>query len=342
MIFTVIADVVPVAERATMFFRVYATFLTAQMIAGPLSGFLMLPGNPWVPLLLGLALLALTNAITWAFPETVHLAERDTQQQGTAMTNGLMMPSELATNQCNNSNIVSLARTLLRNAAGSLKEVYSFILANKTVGFLMLSLVVSMLGRFVQEILLQYATKRYGWTWSEAAFLMTILTATSLITLLVILPATTHLCLTRLEMSGLSKDIWLARLSGFVQIVGCLVIALAGNGWVLSVGLVFFALGTGLSALIRSLLNSLVEEHHVGMLNTLVGFLETTGLMVAGPVLAKSLSLGIRLGGGWIGLPFLTAMGFFVFSTFIVSVYRLPPPSSGADARQGEAGMGEG
>lgn len=94
----------------------------------------------------------------------------------------------------------------------------------------------------------------------------------------------------------------------------------------LSTALVVFAAGGGFPSLLRSLMNALVEEGHVGTLNTLVSFLETIGLMIAGPTLSEALGYGIERGGAWIGLPFLCAAGLIFLSTVIVLAFRLPGP----------------
>lgn len=90
--------------------------------------------------------------------------------------------------------------------------------------------------------------------------------------------------------------------------------------------MIVFAAGGGLVALVRSLMNALVEQHHIGTLNTLVSLVETVGLMIAGPTLSQALSIGIDMGGPWIGLPFLCASMLFVVVTAIVWVFRLPRP----------------
>ena len=88
--------------------------------------------------------------------------------------------------------------------------------------------------------------------------------------------------------------------------------------------MVIFAMGGGLSAVVRSLLNALVEAHHQAILNSLLGLLQVAGLMVAGPAFFEALRVGIDLGGGWIGLPFIIAAACGAMATAIVFIFRLP------------------
>lgn len=268
----------------------------------------MLIWGPWVPLLVAITVLIIANLAVLAFPETVHLHARKGREQA-QHAEGDGSPK---------------ARKLWQKACEGLAEVWDFVLSNKSMAFLMLSLTFVVLGRFVGELLLQYATARYHWSWSVASMVLTIRNAGSLVTLLAALPVASWFCIQRLGMAGVAKDLWLARWSGVIQIVGSLTLAAAVNGALFSVGLVWYALASGMVPLIRSLLNTLVEEHHVGTVNSLIGFMEMVGMIVAGPLLSKSFSVGLNLGGAWIGLPFFTSGLLFVLSTAMLCIFRLP------------------
>jgi hypothetical protein len=307
MLYTAIADVVVLEERATVFFQITAVFLATQVVAVLLGG-VMLIQSPWFPLLVGLAILVIATLTVLAFPETVHVhgGKRAQEEEQVDVDGNPAM------------------RKLWRKAVASLVDVWDFVLSNRSVATLMLSLTFVILGRYVGELLLQYSTARYHWTWTRGSMVLTIRNVGSLVTLLAILPVASRFCLQRLGMSGTVKDLWLARWSGVFQIVGSLIIAAAVNGGLFSVGLVWYALGAGMAALVRSLINALVEEHHVGTVNSLIGFMEMVGMTAAGPLLAKSLDVGLNLGGAWVGLPFIAAGLFFVISTAILWMLKLP------------------
>ena len=228
-------------------------------------------------------------------------------------------------------------------------DITKFIWGNKRVVLLIFPLVFMILGKFVQELLLQYATKRYKWTWSRAAYLVTIKSASVLILMIAILPAVSLFCLKVLKMSPMSKDLWLSRWSGVLLIIGALFIAFAASPFLMAIGefichgsilpvacsncsmtgLIFMSAGSGYASLLRSLLNSLVEPHHVATVNTLIGFIDTVGLMVISPVLSQALRTGVNLGGAWIGLPFMVASLLFIVSTGVVFAFKLPPQPAG-------------
>jgi hypothetical protein len=77
---------------------------------------------------------------------------------------------------------------------------------------------------------------------------------------------------------------------------------------------------------VRGLLALVVESSHLGVVFNAAGILESFGALVAGPLLAISFRVGLRLGGVWVGLQFLTAAGLFAIATLVLFTLRLPAP----------------
>ncbi len=311
MMYTYIADVVPVAGRATIFFQLNAVLLIADLVASPVAAVLM-ARSPWLALAVSMGLMTLGLLVCLVLPETngIHKKNRDS---AAARRPG-----------AEDSGKASTLQRLLSHVRSSSLEAWAFIVGNTRVFLLVQTLVFVVLGRWVQEMLLQYATRRYHWKWSQATFLLSIRSASNLVILLSVLPAISWWLVSRRGMSGLAKDLLLARVSGVLLVLGSLWIALATNGYWLAVGLVLFSSGGGINSLIRSLANALVEEHHVGILNTLVSIIDQIALMIGGPLLATTLSLGFQMGGVWVGLPFMCSALMFAASTLGVMVFRLP------------------
>lgn len=55
----------------------------------------------------------------------------------------------------------------LDDARAQLVEVWDFLIGNRRIVVLMLPLIFVTLGKYIQEMLLQYSTKRFGWSWSK-------------------------------------------------------------------------------------------------------------------------------------------------------------------------------
>lgn len=344
MVYTVLADVTPQAERANCYFRLTAVFMVAELISNPMGGVLLLWGGHWTPLVFGFVCVVLSGLVLLLLPETLNFDQTAGTTAAPAKKSAPVV-SDADTEDDTEEDTVAdaMAPPLKRHSIGSAwqqlvhllrtdaRVTTLFILRNRPLMWLVIPFVFSVAGRFVQQLVLQYATKRYGWSWSQVAFLLTIRSTTNLATCLVLLPLASAALLRSgrlfgIDGSSLRKDLWLARVSGVLLVAGSLLIAFAVTPWLLSIALVVFSLGGGYSATMHSLLNSFVEPHHLAMLNTLLGMLEVSGLMVAAPLLFGALQRGVALGGAWTGLPFMLAAGMCLVSTVIVVVFRIPRP----------------
>lgn len=299
--------------------QLQASLLVAEMMSGPLASILM-QRSPWLAIVVACGLLSSSILVALIFPETLDIQRLKDRQDAAAHGNVAAADVVLDTD----ASKLTKTQKLWATCKEDVYEVYEFILGNQRTTFLLLSLVFVVLGKIVMELLLQYATARYGWTWDKAAILITIRSASTLLLLAVILPAISWLMVHKFKIHAMAKDLWLARVSGIVQTLGALLVAFSFSGPMLMFSLVVFAAGGGLTPVVRSLANALVEEHHVGILNSLVGFMDMTGMMIAGPILAKAMREGIRLGGPWIGLPFMISALLFTISTGIVWAFRIP------------------
>lgn len=85
-----------------------------------------------------------------------------------------------------------------------------------------------------------------------------------------------------------------------------------------------YTLGAGFSSSMRSLLTSLVPRKDTAVLLTLLAMFDGAGSMAGAPMLALSLSAGIKVGGIFMGLPFLVAAMLYVFSAVCIWCIRLP------------------
>lgn len=305
-----------------MFFWAQSTQLVAMLVGAPLTGMLM-RWAVWLPIWVSLLLLVLGILISLVMPETLGLNTHDQQPPAPADDNqGTDMRG--SSPETEDTKLSTRMRHIWHKVKTDFQEMFTFVLGNLRVTFLLLSIVFAVLGKFVEEMLLQYSSKRYNWSYDQASTFLAIRPASSLVLLLVVLPGISWLFLNRFKMVSVAKDLWIARVSGVFLTVGAFMTATAVNGYLLMVSLVVMSMGTGLLSVVRSLANALVEEHHVGIVNSLIGFMEMVGLLIAGPVLSQSLRVGFKLGGPWVGLPFLCASFLCAVSTAIVWSFRIP------------------
>lgn len=131
----------------------------------------------------------------------------------------------------------------------------------------------------------------------------------------------------------------MARISALVLVIGALFIAGPTAG-ISIFGTIIYTLGTGFSALTRSLLTTLVDSQHVARLYSAAGVLDMIGAMVAGPGIPLLWKLGLKWKGNWLGLPFFGAMVLCSMSAACVWIFRLPKEAMAEE--EGEEGRDEG
>ncbi|ETS73557.1 hypothetical protein PFICI_14503 [Pestalotiopsis fici W106-1] len=308
MLYTTIADITSVSARAPIFFQLAALFILSEVASGPLAGLVLLK-SVWGLIALASVFYVLATATTFLLPDTLHLSKA-------ALDEDIDDANDAAARTSTSDD--SILQGSIRQVREGGREIRSFLSGHGLVIIFMFCYVLVAVSKVVQIMLLQYATKRYNWSWSKASFLLTIRSAVSLVVLILILPALTQLLTTRFKVSVIRRDVWVARLTGLAGVLGALLIALASTPEILISGLTTFAIHGGMTAVLRSLLSNMVEHRYLGTMNSLLGILEMLGLMAGAPALFSSLRRGFELGGDLIGLPFICAAAMIALSTCVI------------------------
>ncbi|KAH8821770.1 major facilitator superfamily domain-containing protein [Xylogone sp. PMI_703] len=321
-LYTVVADVVPDDERATNFFRLGAGVLVGELISNSVSGALT-DKHPWSAIFLGMGLLFVGLFIACIIPETLHLAEAKKNHPDIATTTEGEDSQTGRNEQAPSGDEEKAWHHFISSTFVKLKAATQFVTGHRHIPLLLLTCIVSVFGRYIQELVLQYVTKRLNWTWSQAAYLMTVRSAANLLNLVVILPFISNYLITHLLMTTKLKDLWLVRMSSVLLVSGSYAIGLSGHPIPLTIGLVIYAMGGGFGFLVRSLITSMVEPHYVATLYNIIAICEAAGIMSAGPALSASFRRGLQLGGAWIGLPFFISGTLFAICATVVWSLRV-------------------
>lgn len=114
----------------------------------------------------------------------------------------------------------------------------------------------------------------------------------SIALLVVVLPAMSQFPQS-LGMSLQSKDLWLARGSIILLTAGTVLIRVANVPTILILGLTLFSFDGGYSYIMRSLISTVAQGHHIGILLTTIGLMETAGSLMSGQLLAVMFRIGL-------------------------------------------------
>lgn len=249
--------------------------------------------NPWVPMLSGLAIMAIPLLLVLYLPETLNY-------NAPATDSGIASSSS--------STISAKAEPLFREMFHTIRSSLSFLGSDARILFILPAFFLHML-ILNRDTLLQYISTRFAISIASATVLISVRSGLILFSLLLFLPAMSYLLRHRLHLSSQKSDLVLAQGSTIIMGLGFLMIALAPTIPLLMVAMALNSFGWGLTLFLRSLMTSLVEEHHIARLNTLVGAVDTMGFMIGSPFLAWAFGEGLELGGWRTGLPFLICAG---------------------------------
>ena len=308
LLMVIITDLTPESGRATSFFYAHAALCASEFL-GPLLGSALMNRNPWMAL--GVSVLLLTVAIPLAFllPETLSRLEINPT-----------LPFLFSSNQ----KPMGISIYKLMDQLPTL----GFILADYRVPLVLFASISFVFGQGCANLVLQYTSRRYGWSLSQAAYLSSVRAVIMIVALLGILPLASNYLLKRTSFTALRKDILLLRTSYVFVTMGLLIEGVAPNGPLFVIGCCIATIGMGASAIIRSLLSTLVQQDEVGRLFAVMSLIWTAAALVASPVMAELFVAGAESGGLWSGLPFIFGALLFTLATTILWLTNLRRPAS--------------
>lgn len=88
-------------------------------------------------------------------------------------------------------------------------------------------------------------------------------------------------------------------------------------------GLITYTAGTGFNASVRTLVTGMVPPASIARLYTAIAITETVGGLIAGPSYSLVFQIGLGIGGGWLGLPFMTSAALFGIVVGIMFAVRI-------------------
>lgn len=313
LLMVIMTDVTPEEKRANVFFYAHAA-LCATEFFGPPIGSVLMDRNPWIALLVAFALLTITIPLALALPETFHkLQDRRGSLQGHSQR-----PSS-------SEKALGTSFTLkLRSILPSL----GFLVADYRIGLILFASISIIFGQACINLGAQYTSRRYGWTISQAAYLSSVKAAIMLIALLGLFPLASNYLLSRKSFTTFKKDVLLLRISFTIVTLGLFIEGAASTIAVFIVGCCITTIGMGASALIRSLLSSLVGQDEIGRLFAVISLIWTSAMLIASPTVATLFSEGLQGGGTWSGLPFLFTGLLFTVATTALWMSRLGGPTT--------------
>ena len=311
LLFVALSDVTPAAGRATIFVRVGAFNLLAALVMPAFSAWLMIY-SPWIPSiggtfmeLAGIALLVFIPE-TLKYHRTSNLVDLDLPSPSTGSTSASQRPS----------------LSLVAEGFSNLKTAAILVSRDLRVPLLIFLFFADAFAGQSNNLALQYVSKRYRVTISQSTLLLTVRHIFTAVTLLVMLPLASRVLTNNFRLSSTKKDLYLAWGSEVFLAVGLTLLGLSHNIPSAAASLTIASFGSAAMFMVRSLLTSMVPTKQTARIHSVVSVAETLGGMLGSPVMAIVFSRGLRLGGGWLGLPFYVTG--LVSGVSVVILFAMP------------------
>ncbi|KAL2829492.1 major facilitator superfamily domain-containing protein [Aspergillus cavernicola] len=330
MVYAMITDMVPAEKRASVFYIIAAAILLGEILATPTSAFLM-AWSAWLPSLLSI-LFELLGLFSAAFiPETRPEAtqaikgnqdEEEREDSPISEDNadhGQNYPSKPTYHRWKDT-----VKRYWMHIQGTSVKSWNFNMVYIVCTFLLASI-----GRQALQLVIPYASKRFSWSIPRASFLVTLKGIINLVTLLFILPPLSTWLSKHASMSPALKDLRIVQGSAWLLTLGTILMSLAAQPPLFTFGLCFLALGWGFYSALRSLATALVLSSQVGVLSSCIGLAQSTGSLIAGPILAAAFRHALRMDGLGMGLPYMMTGGLFFLASCLTCLVRI----SGARSR---------
>ncbi|KAJ5915558.1 MFS general substrate transporter [Penicillium verhagenii] len=308
-----VADVFPEEEIATALFRLGSAVFLSEILATPVSAYLM-ASDPWIPFVLGLGIAILGSGAALLMPETLTKAKSKVFLTTEASEEEAQLYSD------ENDSLGQHIKVNMRKLRDSTK----FIFGNTAVAICLFSLFIAAISKQSTSLLLQYTSKRFDWSIANSSLLISLRGIFALANFLLLMPAVSSILTKYFHLPSSLKDLRIAQGSSFISALGLFIIGTASSRAILITGIVFVALGAPFAVSCRSFVTSLIRPDQMGTLYSSASAVTSIGMMIAGPLLAYAFRLGLHLGPAWLGLPFTLAGAIYLLGSISLVLLRVP------------------
>ncbi|KAJ5965379.1 major facilitator superfamily domain-containing protein [Penicillium waksmanii] len=322
MAYTIITDVIPVDRRASIFYILAAVILLGEILATPISAYVM-TWSLWFPSLLGVGFEVLALLGASLIPETRPDPASSSESQATAESGDTADEAEIDYGQA------ECPTSGYQRGKKIVTEYWEYVRTTHikgwdfNMGLIVLIFLLASISRQALQLIIPYASKRFSWSIARASFLITLKGIINLVTLLLVLPWLSVWLSRQMSWSPAIKDLRIVQGSAWLLTFGTLLMAFAAIPELFITGLSLFALGWGFYSALRSLTTALVSPSQVGVLNAGIGLAQSLGSLIAGPIQAAAFGRGLRQGGVALGLPYMAAGALLFMASCLTCVIRI-------------------
>ncbi|TID27029.1 MFS general substrate transporter [Venturia nashicola] len=174
--------------------------------------------NLWLPFWIGIIMLLVALPVIFSLktPSPDHNATVDSLETATLLRRGSI---DIKRNRLNNSH-----HGVFLNSKETLQHLFRQVTQRKNFRYLLSVFLIVSLASSGTPILPQYISKRYGWTFAEAGYLLTVKAVVNVTLLTVIVPNAIKALHKYTRMSGVSINVASAKASEIISVVGVILV----------------------------------------------------------------------------------------------------------------------
>ncbi|KAI1258694.1 major facilitator superfamily domain-containing protein [Xylariaceae sp. FL1019] len=306
-----VTDVVPESKRSINLMRVHASSMMGNLVSPALASIMMKSVGPWPPLFLSFWMLLITGPLIYLAPESLkHTQEDDVDDSGNSTRKGWLFESFRE----------------LKSSATIFKSTSMVLIAILTM--LHLSVVIC-----TYQFMAQFVSKRYHIPLADTGYVQTTYGIAYVGVAFLILPfvssAVTSPRIPAVLRIGdeRKRDLAFIRGSMLFGLFGTFILGVSPSLEGFMFGLIVLSLGGAADAYIRSVATLYIAPEQRSRLFTILGLVTIASDLWISPGLAALFSLGMKLGGTWIGLPYFGVSAICLVMVVLSVFIRLPGPT---------------
>ncbi|KAH7355376.1 hypothetical protein BKA65DRAFT_394485, partial [Rhexocercosporidium sp. MPI-PUGE-AT-0058] len=215
----------------------------------------------------------------------------------------------------------------LLGVAGSLTEIFVVCLISALSNTnTLLTIPIFLVGIFryaMLNILIQYASVRFGLKISTGAIFYTETAIVNIFLFLLLVPQLTAYIRLKYNVQPNVIDLFLVRTSVTLMCVGCLAIGFAQTRWLLPIGVFIFAAGFGSRVSALSLVSYWIADDAKATLYASIVVLESLGHAVGDPSIQQIFAASLQMSPFWMAMPFFVGAAFYALATVSSVFIRL-------------------
>ncbi|KAI0906277.1 major facilitator superfamily domain-containing protein [Ustulina deusta] len=311
-------DVVPESQRSVSFMQIHGSSMVGNLIAPALASTLMASTGPWPPFFISFLLTVLPALVVFLVPESLKHDPHDDDTMGS-----------------------SKFKAALAQSFGELKKSARVFASPSMIIILLITMLQLSLVLSTYQFLSQFTSKRYHIPISETGYIQSTYGIAFIAISFVIMPWVTSAIVKPGAPAFLRfdddkrRDLFLARASYIASMTGTFVLGLSGSLSGFIFGLIILAFGVSSEGYLKRIATLYVTAEQRTRLFTILGLSAIASDLWLSPSLAALFSLGMRLGGVWIGLPYFGISGLCVLM-FCASLFLKLPSYSRVDEASDE------